>query len=201
MSSFSGESPLVTLTGPSGIGKGYISRLLRESLEIDFATPTVCTTRARRNDDGANRRAGLSMAEFDNLVGSGEVVLAHQPFRQPDSPWYGFITETLFTTRPVLTEVHTTILDDFHTLSSDTSAVRIGLHADQETLRANLARRQPDIPAGDLGLRLSMGSIETDEIKSAFSRGHLDALVDYSAQQREQAGTIIVSFIRKRVDL
>ena len=201
MSNFAGESPLVTLTGPSGIGKGYVSRLVRDSIEIDFATPTVCTTRASRNDDGVNRQAGLSMTEFDHLVESGEVVLAHQPFRRPDSPWYGFIAETLFTTQPVLTEVHTTILDDFHTLSRDTSAVRIGLCADQETLRSNLAQRQPDMPASDLGLRLSMGSIEADEIQNAFNHGYLDMLVDYSTQHREQAGVAIVSFIRKRVGL
>lgn len=70
---------IISLTGPSGIGKGYIKEKIKEQWPI-IRELTWITTRPLRPGElnrNSNRKT-VSTEEFDNLQNSGQLVLSQQ---------------------------------------------------------------------------------------------------------------------------
>ena len=164
---------VVALCGPSGIGKGHTKKKLLSANEGFFAEPTIVTTRATRDDDrGAiGRRTGVSECEYQSLVDEGEVILDHRPFRIPSTPRYGFDRASTNSPRPLLTEVHSSIIKDFTEYFSDRKILVLGFIATYEMLKESITNRgQTD----NTDIRLAMSLQEQAEIEQA----HLDGLVN-----------------------
>lgn len=190
---------IVALCGPSGVGKGYAKKLIGDSIPMGFSEPVVCTTREARVDDGVSRRAGLAVNDFHKLVERGDIVLAHQPFRVPESPWYGFDAESLDSEGHVLTEVHSTILKEYGNRCIGRKTLTLGLVSDDATRLQNIRGRQA-VDAQDLDLRMDMGRQEIEEIWDAHCAGTIDTVLDASLHVREVSMSMAVTMVGSFLD-
>lgn len=65
---------LITITGPSGIGKGYLKKYLKDYFNAgEFP---VCTTRKKRKDDESKERIFLTEKEFKEKLKNGRLVFS-----------------------------------------------------------------------------------------------------------------------------
>lgn len=192
---------VVALCGPSGVGKGYVKKRAIDVLgDVPLSEPVVATTREPRKDDGPDREAGIDAASFFTRVDDGDIVLPHRPFRDTNSPLYGFTRESLDAPY-LLTEVHSTVLGEFHALFPSRPRMVMGFVADESTLAASIRDRQGDTSDGaGIELRLACASAEIAEIERGYEEGHVDRLYDCTklgrAAVQELAITEMVSFVR-----
>lgn len=188
---------VVALCGPSGVGKGHVKELIKHGVGVNFSEPVVCTTRPSRADDGMARRAGLSEGKFAKLVERGDIVLPHQPFREPGSPWYGFDAGSFDTEQPILTEVHSTILKPFRTLFLGRRALTVCLISDDITRVANIMNREAVTDSVDFDRRVHMGGLEIEEINAALHDRYVDAVLDCSLDRRNHAQRMAVEIVKR----
>lgn len=197
------EYPVVALCGPSGVGKGYTkNRLLERSGEL-FAEPIIVTTRPARSDDlGAiGRRTGVPEKEYQRLVEQGDIILDHKPFRVMGSPRYGFDSLSTANPKPLLTEVHSSIITDFFEKFNTRKLLVIGFLATRDVLIEGIVGRGGDLR--DLDLRLAMSEIEQTEIEQAHSEGLITELYVCDKQSRatlqDEAVNRMLRFAREAV--
>lgn len=70
---------IISLTGPSGIGKGYIKEKIKEQWPIIKELTWITTRPLRSNElDYNSNRKNVSIEEFDNLQNSNQLVLSQQ---------------------------------------------------------------------------------------------------------------------------
>jgi guanylate kinase len=192
-----GENGVIALSGPSGVGKGFTKARIRQLSPDGFAEPVVASTRYARMDDDSSRLAGLSESDFDRLVTAGDVVLAHQPFRTDGSPRYGFVAESLVTDKPILTEVHSSIIDVFKQQFHGRAMV-IGMVATRQTLLENiLARQGSQFDGVGIDLRVDSAAQEAQEIFDAYAAETVDSLFSCDPDEREFSQRGIVNLVRE----
>jgi len=68
----------ITITGPSGIGKGYLKRYLKNRFNLEEIV--VYTTRDLREDEGSDERIWLSEEDFQCKLDNGELALVNELF-------------------------------------------------------------------------------------------------------------------------
>lgn len=188
----------MALCGPSCVGKGFIKRELGPSLvEIHPSEPIVATTREPRAEEGVGRRAGLSTEEFLAEVNAGTIVLPHRPFRDDASPFYGFVANSFDSSRSQLTEVHSTIIDQFREHVADRPSLVIGLVASRETLEINMASRvSSGVNEANNDERLRLASVEMGEIFAGYAAGMIDTVMSLEYRDRDQSLTAIIQSVR-----
>jgi len=107
---------IIALSGPSGIGKGFVKDAIRRRYP-GMPELTVVTTRARRPSDGIDRETDVPADVFLKQRNEGEIILAHQPFGEQHD-WYGFrksqIDNGLMRGECILTEIHPDNIGPFH---------------------------------------------------------------------------------------
>ncbi len=80
---------ILALTGPSGVGKSSVSRLLERMAGAHVSNVTILTTRKRKAGDAGEYRY-VSARTFARLRASGEIVAStHLPSANEDR-WYGY---------------------------------------------------------------------------------------------------------------
>ena len=80
---------LLALTGPSGVGKSTVSRVLLRMFSDYIEAVPILTTRQRRESDDAEVRC-VSKRVFSQLRREGEVIaMTHDP-QDAESEWYGY---------------------------------------------------------------------------------------------------------------
>nr|VFJ69268.1 MAG: guanylate kinase [Candidatus Kentron sp. FM]VFJ69341.1 MAG: guanylate kinase [Candidatus Kentron sp. FM]VFK17688.1 MAG: guanylate kinase [Candidatus Kentron sp. FM] len=85
---------IIALTGPSGIGKTTISRLLAAAVPDSVEIPPILTTRApKRHDDGEYRY--VSAERFRELEQGGALVARTRLPPRREMRWYGYHQEDL----------------------------------------------------------------------------------------------------------
>jgi guanylate kinase len=192
-----GENGVIALSGPSGVGKGFTKAKIRELSPDGFTEPVVASTRHARMDDDSSRLAGLSESDFDRLVAAGEVVLPHQPFHIDGSPRYGFVAESLVTKKPILTEVHSSIIDEFKQQFQGRAMV-IGMVATRQTLLDNILTRQGSQFDGvGIDLRVDSATREVQEIFDAYAAESVDTLFSCNPDDRDFSQRRIVNLVRE----
>ncbi len=193
-------SPLIALSGPSGVGKEYTKAVIRAELG-HLSEPVVASTRKRRPGEAASRLAGMTEFGFIESVIAGHIVLPHRPFREEGTAWYGFVRDSLEIEAPLLTEVHSTVLDSFRSLtrSMGRDALIVGLVAPDETLITNLTGPGRSGCEDDVTLRLRHARNEVAEIESAAKVGVVDHVFDMSLGSRDQSVGAIVALAKGAV--
>lgn len=186
---------IIGITGPSGIGKGFIKEHLRNKYP-EITELTVVTTRARRDTDDKDRETDVPVGVFLQRQNSGEIVFAHQPFGiQGD--WYGFIAGELDkASHPqalVLTEIHIDNVPLFKQRFGK-NIVILGLTAEMGYLEQNLSYRNTEL-MDDRRIRLVLASHEVKEIQRLHASGTIDALVDVHDGIRKEIADIAQSYI------
>lgn len=155
--------------------------------------PVVVTTRPQRNDDGVSRRAGVSSADFALGVANGSIVLDHRPFGTHSAYQYGFDRVSLADS-PLLTEVHSSILDDFSRRFADRETLILGMVASEEVLAANMqAREGAQLDPIDLAVRLERNATEIKEIEAGERDGIVDLVVCCDFDERSVARSILTA--------
>lgn len=187
---------IFALTGPSGIGKGYIKSHLRTQYP-GLEELTVATTRGRRNTDGSDRDTGIPIGIFLEGVNGGSIIFAHQPFGT-DGDWYGFylnqIQRALINNRQVMTEIHVDNVAPFKSLFGEDVAI-LGLTAERDYLEANLNNRGSESPE-EKALRLSMVLQEVTAIRLLHQQGLVNAMVEIDISNKE----IVADIVRDRLE-
>lgn len=199
----SSQPLIVGIAGPSGVGKSYFGESIRSSFFIDSPPVKVFTTRKQRPDEApSGSRVFLSSDEFEAAVLSGGIVLPHRPFRNGNTPLYGFDAQDLGAGHNKLLEVHSSIIASFREMVAARVLV-IGLVADNDTLARNIRSRQGDFHDGiSASQRLSTAQLEVDEIIEASNLGLVDAVFEYEDASRATAEAaaldIVAGFISGR---
>lgn len=181
---------LIALSGPSGIGKGYIKRLV--FAEYPDARELVwITTRQLRPDEapGGNRRS-MSREEFDNLVATGDCVLAQDLYGNG----YGLIRDEFLACDGVwLTEFHPENLAKARALRDDIIAIGL-VTDDHEMLAERLSLRGGT--ANDRSARLREAASEMDRI-----RGNPDyqLIARVTRETEEVIGREVAAFILNQI--
>lgn len=188
---------IFALTGPSGVGKGFIKQHIR-SQHPHLEELTVATTRGKRLDDGKDREAGIPIGLFLERKNGGTIIFAHQPFG-PESDWYGFCAEQIRKLiaegKQVLTEIHVDNVRPFKTEFGEQVRV-LGLTANESYLKANLANRDSETVEGQQQ-RLSEGLQELGMIAQLVNEGLIDSVIEVNAENRERIAQLALEKMKE----
>lgn len=114
---------IITLTGPSGIGKGFVKdRILEhwpEICELQWAT-----TRKKRTGETSKNRICVTDEEFEQLIQEGRVSFVQVLYGSR----YGLMLSSLNTQKTYLTELHIENLGHF--TASEHRVISIAMVAD-----------------------------------------------------------------------
>jgi len=85
---------ILALTGPSGVGKSTISRLLAQSfLGVLVPVPIVTTRGSKQGDDG--EYVHVTLGEFERLRDGGHLVAFTNIPSSTEDRWYGYRSEDI----------------------------------------------------------------------------------------------------------
>lgn len=171
---------IIALSGPSGIGKGFVKEAIRRRYP-GMPELTVVTTRSRRPSDGVDRETDVPIAMFLKQQNEREIILAHQPFGiQHD--WYGFrrsqIDQGLNRGECMLTEIHPDNINPFYELYPSSLFV-FGFIAPENYIRKNLQARDTE-PQTEQERRIQQSIYEMNQIRHWQDRGRIIRLFDFS---------------------
>jgi len=192
------QGKIFALTGPSGVGKGFIKQHIRTRYP-HLEELTVATTRGKRPEDGRDRDAGIPIGVFLERKNSGTIVFAHQPFGS-EGDWYGFyaeqIKQLLTEGKQVLTEIHTDNVGSFKTQFGENVRI-LGLVANRSYLEANLVGRNTET-AEEQQQRLEKAVKEVELITQLADLGSIDPAIEINAENRETVAQLV---LEKMVEL
>lgn len=188
---------VVGLTAPSGTGKSYMTQAILE-VWPEFQRPIIATTRLPRDGENEVHRKHLTELEFAEAVATGDIVLPHRPFGSDDTPEYGFMASSVLCDVPILTEVHSTIIQPFKHLTTGKNVVMIGMLASTQTLESNMTIRHNGVADG-LDYRMASSEAESNLITTAMSDSILDLVVDYEVESRKEAEIAVIDLIHSAV--
>lgn len=85
---------ILALTGPSGVGKSTISRVLAQSFgDVIVPVPIVTSRAPKAGDDGEYRY--VSLVEFEALRDGGHLVAFTNIPSSTEDRWYGYVAEDI----------------------------------------------------------------------------------------------------------
>lgn len=148
---------IIALSGPSGIGKGYVKEaILKENPDVKEAV--WYTTRELR--PGEKNRKSITNAEFDSLKLTGKLVLVQDMFGHR----YAMCKEDLMTTDGIiLTEIHPYVVREAKIINPN--IFFIGMITDDiELLRERLSVRRKTESPEEIEHRLQTAMMEISTI-------------------------------------
>lgn len=150
---------IISLSGPSGIGKGFIKEQLLQ-LYPNIQELVWCTTRDLRPNEQGGNRFHISLSEFNQLVELGKLVLVQDLFGHR----YGLRKEDLETSSDIkLTELHPANLVE--ALRINPSIFAIGLvTSDLSLLRKRLAVVRKSESEAEIEKRIMKAKSEIETI-------------------------------------
>ena len=110
---------LITLTGPSGIGKGYLKKYLKKVFKL--TEPPVYTTRKKRKNEDSSDRIFLTRKEFREKLKKGELILVNEIYGN----YYGFQKDAFSDNSNQITEIYIDNVKKFREIYP--SALMLGL--------------------------------------------------------------------------
>ncbi len=181
---------LFALSGPSGIGKGYIKQRIA-SVYPGLRELAWFTTRPLRPEETAvgNRRP-VTRETFDALVASGDCVLEQELYGNG----YGLSRTELLSCEGVwFTEFHPENLARARTLRDDIVAIGLVTN-DLDLLTERLMRR--DGSDEDRAARVSQAVLEMELIRRS---PHYQLIATSSRDSEEATSALVVDFIVNRI--
>lgn len=187
------QNKIIGLVGPSGVGKNYIKQAIKKKYP-KLIELTVFTTRQKRDSDGNDRVAGISVDAFLNGVANEFIVAAHQPFGAMGD-WYGFskkqIDDCFLSENDILTEIHIDNVSFFKE-SYKERIFLIGLVADSDYLDHNIKLRGSETES-DKSKRLEAAKNENKKIIEFKEKLLVDNLVKVDWENREHIAEMVIA--------
>jgi guanylate kinase len=168
-------SSIITLTGPSGIGKGYVKEHLRAA--YPFVEPKVITTREPRESVELSDRCFICDEEFQKRLAAGELILVQEIHNK----MYGFEKSAFECDGYVLTELHIDNVEAFRTQFPD--AYMIGLTTDSQNLLHNRLKLRGETQT-EQALRLKNAVQELSQMASIQQTFDLWYSVNFKNESR-----------------
>lgn len=182
---------ILGLTGPSGVGKGFVKDHIKEICP-GITELTVATTRGKRPADGIDRDAGIPVGVFLERVNGGTIVFAHQPFG-PTNHWYGFyqeqIEKLLDEGKLTMTEIHVDNVEPFKERYGHHVSV-IGLVSEINYLRRNIEHRSTE-EEEEQRLRLTAALREMELIRRLKEKGLVDSVLEVDERNRDVIADLV----------
>ena len=153
-----------TLTGPSGIGKGYLKRNLKDC--FDFEEPLVYTTRRKRKEDENNDRIFLSKKEFFKKKKNKEFIFVNKFYDN----LYGFGLKAFnnINKKRIITEIHIDNVKEFRKKYLQANMILL-LTDNINFLKYRLTKRGEDTQELNKRLKISKEELKKcKEIKNKF---------------------------------
>jgi len=183
------ENFILGLSGPSAIGKGYCKDRIKESFPNIFTEPIIVTTRPKRENDGIDRMAGISINDFFDMEKNNLILFSHKPF---GTDWYGFLTSSLEHNKgPILTEIHPENINPFKN-KYGTRLVLLGLVANQDYLETNIRNRGTESEE-IIKKRISASVNENSKIEMFAENGLVDHLIEVTQNNRFNLDKIVIN--------
>ena len=176
---------IITISGTSGIGKGYLKDHLRE--HFGLAEPPVYTTRKRRKGENRKDRVFLTDAEFEKMQRDGQLILKQDLFGDK----YAFGKES-FTKGEIITEIHPIVAQQFR--REFPQAIMIALTTDSlDFLESRLKKRGDDpkeakkrLLEAENEIKKTMGLKSVFNINFSVGRHNEDRIVSDIIQKVER---------------
>lgn len=158
---------IIAISGPSGIGKGFIKEKLLQVYPF-IEEVAWLTTRSLRPNEQSSNRIHVSLSEFNKLVKSGKLVLMQNLYGHH----YGLREDDLLpSSRIRLTELHPDNLKK--ALKINPKILTIGfITLDLSLLHERLSILRNTETTAEINQRITMAKIETEAImrqKSLFT--------------------------------
>jgi guanylate kinase len=110
---------LISLTGPSGVGKGYLKNHLKNIFGL--AEPPVYTTRKKRKNENCSDRIFLGREDFQERMKKGDFILANEIYGN----FYGFHKGAFLNDLAQITEIYSDNVKKFRI--ANPSSLMIGI--------------------------------------------------------------------------
>lgn len=181
---------IIALTGPSGVGKGYLRSRLAEQ-RPQLIQLTFVSTRPPRESDGSDLVSGMTKSAFEKHHAAGRIGLIVEPH---DGPQYGMWLPSLEVARRLdcacITEVHPTQVAAWREQLAPLHIV--GLVAKDHHLRENLQLRgEPEFAT-----RLAAAAHERKALVENHDAGHLDELVSIRSRDVREWEVLVARLVR-----
>lgn len=164
---------LITITGPSGSGKGFIKEKIAQKIPINKEL-TWLTTRPIRNGGDGNNRINVSNDKFQEMTGRNQLVLVQELYGN----LYGLKKSELFVddTEILFTELH---IDNF------LKAVNLGINlfsialmpTSLSVLESRLVKRETE-DLNQIKVRIAAAKEEVEKIEA--NRALFSIVIDFS---------------------
>lgn len=183
--------------GPSGVGKGFIKKVIQESLPETFSEPIVATTRSKRSSDGLDRLPGLPHEQFLDMVSRGQILFPHQPFGE-STDWYGFVASSFSGEKPIVIEVHVDNVKLFGEKFDD-RRVLIALVAELEYLASNMEQRGDT--SHEIEERLTTATDEIEKIHLLHQEGLINYVIAVNSDNRDTFAGLVLELLSKHMSI
>jgi len=168
---------LILIVGPSGVGKGTLTNLLRERCPEFYFPPSVTTRPPRAGELDGEVYHFISDADFEDLKYNGEllewaIVHATKKYATLKTP----ILEAIAAGKTVIREIDIQGLISIQAAmpADDLTSIFIS-PPDLDTIKKRILHRQPDIDPAELTRRLASAEKEMNQKE----------LADYEVVSRE----------------
>ena len=149
---------IISLSGPSGIGKGYVKVRLLQSFPAMKELAWLTTRPLRQNESG--NRVSVPQAEFDELASAGELVLVQSLYGHR----YGLRKQDLLSAPGVfITELHPDNIQSALAINPDIFAVGL-ITFDYDFLRRRLSEIRMTESEGEISQRVNAARLEVRTI-------------------------------------
>ncbi|MDP2820751.1 MAG: hypothetical protein Q8O39_00915 [bacterium] len=171
------KSFLITLTGPSGIGKSYLKRRLKKYFK--FEEPAVYTSRKKRKENEKGERIFLAKQEFLKKVKNKELILLNKIFGN----WYAFRFDAFknINKKNIITEIYIDNVKQFRKNYPKASMIVL-VTDDINFLKYRLQKRAEN--KSELNKRLRLAKQELKKIKSLKNNFNFIYNVNYNNENK-----------------
>lgn len=187
------EKIILGLSGPSAVGKGYCKDRIKEKFKDTFSEPVIVTTRPKREKDGPDRKAGVSVSDFLEMKKNGLILFSHQPFK---TDWYGFLASSFEDgDKHILTEVHPENITGFK-YKYGSRVILLGLIANKDYLELNIRSRGTESEEL-IRERILASADESSVIQKFAENGLVDHLIEVTPSNRFNLDKIVINLTRE----
>jgi len=178
------KTMIIVLSGPSGIGKGYIKDSLKEKYPYIEELVWYTTRNLRPNELINSNRKHISEEEFEEMVKKDEMVLAQGMFGHQ----YAVRKQDLLPREGVfLTEVHPFVIEEAKSINPH--IITIGLVTDDyNLLRERLVDRRKTESLDEVERRIQSAKDEVSAIRDKIR--FYDSLITIRRDNEDQIATI-----------